>query len=45
VEGCRDMFKSEMNLLCPEASSAGVWSKRFTAEVEVQLELRKFNCS
>jgi hypothetical protein len=30
---------------CPEASSTGVWSERFTVEVEVQLELRKLNCS
>jgi hypothetical protein len=30
---------------CPKASSTGVWSKRFTVEVEVQLELRKLNCS
>jgi hypothetical protein len=30
---------------CLEASSTGVWSERFTVEVEVQLELRKLNCS
>jgi hypothetical protein len=30
---------------CPEASSTGVWSKRFTIEVEVQLESRKLNGS
>jgi hypothetical protein len=30
---------------CPEASSTGVWSERFTVEVGVQLELRKLNCS
>jgi hypothetical protein len=29
----------------PEASSTGVWSKRFTVEVEVQLKLRKLSCS
>jgi hypothetical protein len=29
----------------PEASSTGVWSKRFIIEVEVQLQLRKLNCS
>jgi hypothetical protein len=30
---------------CPEACSTGVWSKRFTVEFEVQLELRKLNYS
>jgi hypothetical protein len=30
---------------CLEASSTGVWSERFIVEVEVQLELRKLNCS
>jgi hypothetical protein len=29
----------------PEAGSTGVWSERFTVEVEVQLQLRKLNCS
>jgi hypothetical protein len=29
----------------PEAGSTGVWSKRFTVKIEVQLQLRKLNCS
>jgi hypothetical protein len=29
----------------PEASSTGVWSERFTVEVEVQLQLKKLNCN
>jgi hypothetical protein len=29
----------------PKAGSTGVWSERFTVEVEVQLQLRKLNYS
>jgi hypothetical protein len=41
----REIRRENPSSTGPEASSTGVWSKRFTVEVEVQLELRKLNCS
>jgi hypothetical protein len=41
----REFRRENPNSTGLEASSTGVWSKRFTVEVEVQLKLRKLNCS